>query len=92
MQRLAQADDVDAFAEGARGAVDEDLVAAPQQRVHRIADHPDRRELRRIEAVLAQPAAGEAEGIEGDFLGCRGAGSRGSFEGEARHFDPLAAA
>ena len=67
MQGIADAQDEDALA-GALVAVDEDLVAAVQHRLHRIPFDADGGKIRTLQPHLAQPAAREAEAVEGNFL------------------------
>ena len=88
-QRIAHAHHMDPVAPGSLCAIDQDLVTVAQGRLHRITFDPDRRELRRIEALFAQPARAEAECADRQFLAREQAGTSRGAERKARHVDPF---
>src|SRR6185369_564631 len=87
-QRIADADHVDAIAQGTRGAVDQDLVAVAQERLHRVARDEDGRKLARLEALLTQPGGREAQGAHRLVPAGKSAGPGRSLDREARNIEP----
>ena len=88
MQCIADAHDMDTLAR-TLVAVDEDLVAAAQGRFHAVPLDADRGKIGTLQPHLAQPAAAEAEAVEGNFLRRERARTRRGVEREARHGDEL---
>ena len=88
MQRFADAHDMDTLARPLV-AVDEDLVAAAQRGFHAVALDADRGKIGAFQTHFAQPAAAEAEAVEGNFLRRERARTRRGVQRQAGYGDEL---
>ena len=88
-QVIVQPHHIDAIAESLARQVDQQIIAFAQQWLHRIANYPHRRQLARLQPMLAQPFAAELERIERQFVArCHARASR-CLHRQARHFNPV---